>query len=511
MTTILPAERTPFDVIGKDVGQALQSVLPQAMQKYGERQRGLNAIDQLQYDIANAGGDISKILPAAAKAIAQNPNLERSGIFEKLLAQAQLKQGARDFPVGQQMGQPPKTNASGFPLKPANAPLKNQPPQQQAPTPQQQAPINQNVAEQKNQPPAAVTETEKKQVPVSVNDLVQARPSKILNPQGLADFQLPYGPEEIARIRQASRENGYLPEMEQRFVEDALEFNRIAEQKRNVEVSNYDQQQKERQDTLDNQKQFGSYLQNNAKELWENPDDRELALQASEKILNNPNNQRTSFADVLSKVKDEIRPYQSAKKALQKTLERPLFGQTSAQRELARMRARLMVQNGQKPQLQLMIANAGHGEVEEADLLNPLPEMVENSLKNGFPKFVEPLAEVKDAFPGSEAYERQLQSGREKREAQEKKYISYVSEQFKTGDYSLPGTNLLLLRKNLMEKGLQWDEAANVIEKIIKESGQQMDPQQQIDFQKLGYPPLTGDNYLDTILNNIMYKVTGKE
>lgn len=88
MVSILPSERTPFDVIGKDVGRALQSVLPGAVQQGFQRGQGLSAIDQLQEALGAAGGDINKILPALAKAYTMNPNLERSGLGQQYLQQA---------------------------------------------------------------------------------------------------------------------------------------------------------------------------------------------------------------------------------------------------------------------------------------------------------------------------------------------------------------------------------------------------------------------------------------
>ncbi len=90
MVSILPSERTPFDVIGKDVGRALQGVLPGAVQQGYQRGQGLGAIDQLQEALGAAGGDINKILPALAKAYTMNPGLERSGLGQQYLQQARL-------------------------------------------------------------------------------------------------------------------------------------------------------------------------------------------------------------------------------------------------------------------------------------------------------------------------------------------------------------------------------------------------------------------------------------
>lgn len=103
MVSILPSERTPFDVIGKDVGRALQGVLPGAVQQGFQRGQGLSAIDQLQEALGSAGGDINKILPALAKAYTMNPNLERSGLGQQYLQQARVG-NAFGQPTGQ--GQP---------------------------------------------------------------------------------------------------------------------------------------------------------------------------------------------------------------------------------------------------------------------------------------------------------------------------------------------------------------------------------------------------------------------
>ena len=91
MVSILPPERTPFDVMGRDLGQALQSVFPQAYQKGFERQLGIKAIDDLQTELQDSKGDINKIMTSLAKAYTLNPNLQRSGLGEHLLKMAQAE------------------------------------------------------------------------------------------------------------------------------------------------------------------------------------------------------------------------------------------------------------------------------------------------------------------------------------------------------------------------------------------------------------------------------------
>lgn len=92
MTTILPSARSAFDVIGEQMGRGLSQTLPQAAQQRSQRETGLEAINQLQRDIQNSGGDITKMLPAYARAVTLNPNLERSGIGQSLMGFAKAGQ-----------------------------------------------------------------------------------------------------------------------------------------------------------------------------------------------------------------------------------------------------------------------------------------------------------------------------------------------------------------------------------------------------------------------------------
>lgn len=104
MVSIIPAERSSWDVIGKAIGKNLSQNLPGAVQRGYERQMGLNAVDQLQNELAASGGDINKMLPAIARAYTLNPNLERSGIAEHALRQARV--GAAYGQPQQGFGQP---------------------------------------------------------------------------------------------------------------------------------------------------------------------------------------------------------------------------------------------------------------------------------------------------------------------------------------------------------------------------------------------------------------------
>ena len=83
-------QSSPQDLVAKIMGQGIARNLPGGLQQATQRQMGLGAIDQLQNDLSGANGDISKILPALARAYTLNPNLERSGLGQQYLQQAKL-------------------------------------------------------------------------------------------------------------------------------------------------------------------------------------------------------------------------------------------------------------------------------------------------------------------------------------------------------------------------------------------------------------------------------------
>lgn len=94
MVSILPAEPSPWQALGKSLSELGRNT-PQLLENRYQRQQGLSAIDQLQEALQSAGGDINKMLPALAKAYTLNPGLERSGLGQTYLQQAKLN---RAFP-----------------------------------------------------------------------------------------------------------------------------------------------------------------------------------------------------------------------------------------------------------------------------------------------------------------------------------------------------------------------------------------------------------------------------
>jgi hypothetical protein len=97
MVSILPSQRSGLDVLGSYLGQGASAAMPQ-MYENMKYQRGMSAIDQLQNALKpNAEGqiDIGQMLSNIARAVAANPGLERSGLVEHAMKQAQALNSQR--------------------------------------------------------------------------------------------------------------------------------------------------------------------------------------------------------------------------------------------------------------------------------------------------------------------------------------------------------------------------------------------------------------------------------
>lgn len=105
MVSILPSERSPLDVLGRELGRSLSSVVPQGFQQGYQRQLGMNALQQAEQDIAQAGGDPFKIALAFAKAGSQAPGLERA-LAPLMQTAMNAAQAQRAFPSGGKLTTP---------------------------------------------------------------------------------------------------------------------------------------------------------------------------------------------------------------------------------------------------------------------------------------------------------------------------------------------------------------------------------------------------------------------
>lgn len=482
--------RSHASYVNEALGQAAEGLGRVAGEQYryqqqrGRLQQALSSLDQMTPEQKQDPFQLTKAVISATAGI---PGAERyvGQLLSTLIPQQQQK-ALGGFPMEQPGG------GNGTAMQPQGG----QPPQ---PQPQGKAP-----PQSRGQPAPVATQGQQTQPPLNVFDIEQpsgAFPGQVSDPN-LQNVVLPktYTPEQIQNIRMKARQSGMYPEQEQALVNQAMEYNDNSRKQITDLQSGYALQQQLRQDTLANQAKFTEYLENEAKE-FSSPDEKQLALELSEKYQNEP-----SFAKRLARVKAEMRPYQQAKAALNTTLDRPLFGMNEKQLDLARKNAQMMVDMGQKDQLRLMIAAGGHGDIEEALLLNPLPEDVSKDL-GSIPKFIKPEEKITVPYD-SPKYDEQLRNATAYKQKQMASTQMYLQDAIKPGTYTKPGTNLLLLRKNLMDKGLGWDDAGLMIQNAVGRGQIKLDPHQQVDMQKLGYPPLGGEAYTD---NLIQYYLFGKE
>lgn len=358
---------------------------------------------------------------------------------------------------------------------------------------------------------------------LNVFDIIkpQEQPNAALRKPGtVGTFVPPYGPQQFQQARDWFRARRFTPEGEERGIKDMMEYNNAAENAYKYQQLGFQQNIAESDQA---QKQFGAikdYIESEAKE-FSDPDEKQMALEEAEKIISEKGG--GSPAQVVGEVKRRLRPYQAAVTALDTSLKRPLFGMAESQIKANRERAQFMIDRGQKNKLQLMVAKNGHGEAEEAYLLNPLDNNTQNYLEKippirGLEELIRPTANLHDE--GDKETHEKFQKRQARALESRNKVLNTVSEdlsrRFKTGTYEAPGTNLLLLRKGLTDKKLSFTDSEKVINNAIKlaaarhnaenpDNPFKLDPQQEIDFIKLGYPPLYGDAYLYNLMQRALF------
>jgi hypothetical protein len=98
MTTILPSARTPWDVIGEHIGHNLSQTFPRGFEQGYNRQMGVNAFNQAQNELQQAGGDPHKMSMAIARLAMQDPNAARQ--LQAGMEQNQNQQSGQTFGRG---------------------------------------------------------------------------------------------------------------------------------------------------------------------------------------------------------------------------------------------------------------------------------------------------------------------------------------------------------------------------------------------------------------------------
>lgn len=112
MVSILPNERTPFDVIGKDVGRALQNVLPQAAMQRSNRSALQNSLSNIKNTSSNPNASNLDIMLAALQAGAGIPGSERymAQILPELIKQAEVNRSQNATYAGELNQPSPQRN-----------------------------------------------------------------------------------------------------------------------------------------------------------------------------------------------------------------------------------------------------------------------------------------------------------------------------------------------------------------------------------------------------------------
>jgi len=206
MVSIIPSERSSWDLIGRSIGSNLNQNLPE----YYQRQRGMQAIDQLQKDLSSSNGDYTKMATSLMRAYTQNPGLERSGLGQTLLNQA----------VAEQLPNALGTGSQGAGNTNVNPQI---PPQSQIPEQVggiSQPPISEPLTSQSDIKSA-------RDVDAKANEYIaQVRPD-IVNPSTQygaintfdSAIKQDLTPEEESQLRQKLKREGYNPEISNQVVD----------------------------------------------------------------------------------------------------------------------------------------------------------------------------------------------------------------------------------------------------------------------------------------------------
>jgi hypothetical protein len=392
MVSILPPERSAFDVIGKSIGQNVSSALPGAVQQGYQRQQGLNAIDQLQSDLQAAGGDISKILPAIARAYTLNPNLERSGIAEQALTRAK-----------QSMGTGAVTGFLGGGTAPTNAAIMGQQPIQ----PQQQ-PGKQSITEAQAAQPTGLQLGQF--IPLNIGELIS--------------------PEKTAEILDQVGKNGgdvnFTRGLLKDYNEGKIGFNDLQNanvDKRNAQIQTnlgYEDEIKNR---------IRSILPKGEKgEALTSPNEEQIYYNMIKPVLDNPKTK--GFADAWQQISEAVDNFRRLNQTFVKNIPEGQVTGISKDKEVE-------LRNSGQPILKIdplaynMLEAAyrqkGHSPVTPAKIHRPLPENIQKTISSAkdFKDLIYPL-NLSNEFP-----ERQMQRNLDLAREGQQKEIENLSPQLR--------------------------------------------------------------------------------
>lgn len=196
MTTILPAERSPLDILGRDVGAALQSVLPGAVQQGYNRGQLQNSLDAIKNIAKDPNASPLDVTLAAMKAGAGIPGSERylAQLIPFLSKQAEAARGQNITYPGENPSIQPKDQ--GIPQQQSLPGFLQQPGQQQQQQQNQFFPTNIGPQGGPGQVPQAATSGVKQPLLSQAERIAE---SKKLAKQ-LTDNNIPTTPREALQM-----------------------------------------------------------------------------------------------------------------------------------------------------------------------------------------------------------------------------------------------------------------------------------------------------------------------
>lgn len=458
MVSILPSHRTPGDLIGADVGQALQSVLPQSVGQGYQRGLGLNALDQAQKDIGEAGGDPYKIALAFSKVGAVNPNLQRSiaPLYETALNKA-MAMNASKSPLAGEAQQPRNRE-----------PMEGVSPRQPAPTFMGQTekeseffPSNVGPQGGRGNVPQQATSGVKEQIPTPEEEVELAK--------------------KLARERTANN----IPTKPQ----DALvEVQQNSERKRqhNAEVD------KELQQRIAGQERYGNKAVDYINQFV--PDANPELQAIFKKIGEDASKRGESEAETDRYLANEAKKYKNAIVNVEKSMSAPrllnsieraikgTYKDMEAASDDIRKHLDPLLELGLFDTARNLLAKKGYGVEERESIINPLSTHGKAVL-NQIPSQKKEILGVRAPLPAD------LQQDR----------TNNIKEGLKNLQQAQSNFSLPLARKYFEDKNYDWREFKDGLNQLIEE-GFKLSDDQQIQMGILDSPPL---NLLDKFLHGI--------
>lgn len=225
----------------------------------------------------------------------------------------------------------------------------------------------------------------------------------------------------------------------------------------------------------------------------------------------------------LSKTHDKIdkwlKPIRESIETFKASAVHPFSKRDENQKEILRRSYNRLKDSGLEGVARLALANGtGNGEVEDAEIRDPLSKRSEQLLKNigSFKKGVGisdiPMpAGLVGSVPGilkraAGAISDIVGDTVDANESGRSKQINLYKD---LSEVIKENANLMILRRRLKDHGLDWRNAGHSITKAIdiaNNDGYKLSQQQNTDLSKLSYEPLGGENWFKRMMNYIFFE-----